>query len=37
MTEDEDNVELDGSPGFYYAMTGDAVPLINKWEMHLSE
>ena len=30
MTEGEDNVELDGNSGLYYAMTGDAVPLIDK-------
>ena len=28
MTEGEDNVELSGNSGFYCAMTGNVVPLI---------
>ena len=30
MTESEDNVELDGNSGFYYAMTGNVIPIIDK-------
>ena len=29
-TEDEDNVEVGGNSGLYYAMTGDVVPLIDN-------
>ena len=39
MTEGEDNVELCGNSGLYYAMTSNfnVVPLIDKQRMHLSE
>ena len=30
MTEGEDNVELGGNLGLYYAITGDVAPLIDK-------
>lgn len=36
-SEGKDNVELDGSPSCCCIMTGDAVPLIDKQEVHLSE
>ena len=37
MTEGEDNVELSGNSGLYCATAGDAVPLVDDQEVHLSE